>query len=114
MKNYRTLALRELFAQKMTSLLILTAIILSTMMTAAVGQSAGVLAAMRERQAIAIGGDRYATFVQLTEEQARFLEQDPRLSYAGRFVPLGDMELNDQLSLDLAEYWGDGSSASAG
>ena len=47
MKNYRTLALRELFAQKMTSLLILTAIILSTMMTAAVGQSAGVLAAMR-------------------------------------------------------------------
>lgn len=108
MKNYRTLALRELFAQKMTSLLILTAIILSTMMTAAVGQSAGVLAAMRERQAIAIGGDRYATFVQLTEEQARFLEQDPRLSYAGRFVPLGDMELNDQLSLDLAEYWGDG------
>ena len=108
MKNYRTLALRELFAQKMTSLLILTAIILSTMMTAAVGQSAGVLAAMREQQAIAIGGDRYATFVQLTEEQARFLEQDPRLSYAGRFVPLGDMELNDQLSLDLAEYWGDG------
>ncbi len=108
MKNYRTLALRELFAQKMTSLLILTAIILSTMMTAAVGQSAGVLAAMREQQAIAIGGDRYATFVQLTEEQAQFLEQDPRLSYAGRFVPLGDMELNDQLSLDLAEYWGDG------
>lgn len=43
MKNYRTLALRELFAQKMTSLLILTAIILSTMMTAAVGhcRSAG-------------------------------------------------------------------------
>ena len=29
MKNYRTLALRELFAQKMTSLLILTAIIRS-------------------------------------------------------------------------------------
>lgn len=108
MKRYHTLALRELFAQKMTSFLILTAIILSTMMTAAVGQSAGVLAAMREQQAIAIGGDRYATFVQLTEEQAQVLEQDPRLSYAGRFVPLGNMELNDQLSLDLAEYWGDG------
>ena len=108
MKHYHTLALRELFAQKMTSFLILIAIVLSTMMTAAVGQSAGVLAAMREQQAIAIGGDRYATFVQLTEEQAQFLEQDPQLSYAGRFVPLGDMELNDQLSLDLAEYWGDG------
>ena len=108
MKSYRTLALRELFAQKMTSFLIFTAIVLSTMMTAAVGQSAGVLAAMREQQAIAIGGNRYATFVQLTEEQTQVLEQDPRLSYAGRFVPLGDMELNDQLSLDLAEYWGDG------
>ena len=45
MKHYHTLALRELFAQKMTSFLILTAIVLSTMMTAAVGQSAGVLAA---------------------------------------------------------------------
>ncbi len=108
MKRYHTLALRELFAQKMTSFLILIAIVLSTMMTAAVGQSAGVLAAMREQQAIAIGGDRYATFVQLTEEQAQVLERDPRLSYAGRFVSLGDMELNDQLSLDLAEYWGDG------
>ena len=41
MKHYHTLALRELFAQKMTSFLILTAIVLSTMMTAAVGQSAG-------------------------------------------------------------------------
>ena len=32
MKRYHTLALRELFAQKMTSFLILTAIVLSTMM----------------------------------------------------------------------------------
>ena len=46
MKRYHTLALRELFAQKMTSFLILIAIVLSTMMTAAVGQSAGVLAAI--------------------------------------------------------------------
>ena len=49
MKRYHTLALRELFAQKMTSFLILIAMVLSTMMTAAVGQSAGVLAAMREQ-----------------------------------------------------------------
>ena len=34
MKHYHTLALRELFAQKMTSFLILIAIVLSTMMTA--------------------------------------------------------------------------------
>ena len=108
MKRYHTLAVREILDQKMTSFLILTAMILSAMMTAAAGQSAGVLAAMREQQAIAIGGNRYATFVQLTEEQARFLEQDPRLSYTGRFIALGKQELNNQLSLDLTEYWGEG------
>ncbi len=104
MKNYYTLAFREMTAQKLTSFLILIAVILSTTMTAAVGQSAGVLAAMRQQQAIAIGGDRHATFVQLTEEQVRILEQDPRLSYTGRFVALGELELNDQLGLGLEEY----------
>ena len=54
MKNYYTLAFREMTAQKLTSFLILIAVILSTTMTAAVGQSAGVLAAMRQQQAIAI------------------------------------------------------------
>ena len=105
MKNYCTLARKEVLSQKLTSFLILIAVILSTMMTTAVGQSAGVLSAMRQQQAIVIGGDRYATFVQLTEEKAQMLEKDPRLSYAGRFVPLGDQKLNDQLSLDLTEYW---------
>ena len=107
MKSYRTLALRELSAQKVTSFLILIAVILSTMMTAAVGQSAGVLAAMREQQAIALGGNRYSTFVQLTEEQAQALEGDSRLSYTGRYIPLGTMKLNDILSLSLTEYWDD-------
>ncbi len=107
MKSYLILARKEVLSQKLTSFLILTAVILSTMMTAAVGQSAGVLFAMRQQQAITIGGDRYATFVQLTEEQAQILEKDPRLSYTGRFIPLGDQKLNEQLSLDLAEYWED-------
>ena len=107
MKSYRTLALRELSAQKVTSFLILVAVILSTIMTAAVGQSVGVLAAMREQQAIAIGGNRYASFVQLTEEQAQTLEQDPRLSYTGRYINLGSMEINSILNLDISEYWDD-------
>lgn len=58
MKNYRILALRELSAQKLTAFLILTAVLLSTTMTAVVGQSVGVLSAMRIQQAAAIGGDR--------------------------------------------------------
>ena len=111
MKSYLTLALKEVISQKLTSFLILIAVILSTMMTTAAGQSVGVLSAMRQQQAVAIGGDRYATFVQLTEEKAQILENDSRLSYTGRFVPLGDQKLNDPLYQDLAEYWDGGISA---
>ena len=107
MKSYRILAWKEIMGQKV-SVLILIAVILSTFMTTAVGQSAGVLGAMRRQQAIAIGGDRYASFVQLTEEQAQVLERDPRLSYTGRYIQAGSMDLNDLLRLDLTEYWGDG------
>ncbi|MDE7478943.1 MAG: ABC transporter permease, partial [Lachnospiraceae bacterium] len=108
MKSYHTLAWKEILGQKVVSCLILIAIILSTVMTTAVGQSAGVLDAMRKQQAIAIGGDRYASFVQLTEEQAQILEKDDRLSYTGRYIQLGSMDLNALLRLDLVEYWGDG------
>jgi len=91
--------------QKVGSSLILIAVVLSTVMTTAVGQSVGVLDAMRRQQAVAIGGDRYASFVQLTGEQARAVEEDDRISYAGRSVQLGAMELNDLLKLNLEEYW---------
>lgn len=84
MKSYRTLALKELLSQKVTSILILIAVVLSTMMTTIVGQSIGVLSAMREQQAIAIGGNRYATFLQMNAEQLHALEQDERLSYVGK------------------------------
>ena len=84
MKSYRTLALKELLSQKVTSILILIAVVLSTMMTTIVGQSIGVLSAMREQQAIAIGGNRYATFLQMNADQLHALEQDERLSYVGK------------------------------
>lgn len=108
MRSYYSLAWKEIMGQKVVSALILLAVILSTVMTTAVGQSVGVLDAMRRQQAVAIGGDRYASLVQLTEEQARIVEEDARLSYAGRFIQLGSMELNDLLKLNLEEYWGDG------
>ena len=104
MKSYRTLAFKELLAQKMTSFLILAAIILSTAMTTVIGQSAGVLSAMRQQQAIALGGDRYATFVQMNEEQVEALQNDPRLSYTGVSVSLGTVELSRALHLDLIEF----------
>lgn len=107
MKSYHELAVKELLAQKTTSFLILAAIILSTAMTTVIGQSAGVLSAMRQQQAIALGGDRYATFVQMNEAQASALQNDPRLSYAGVSVSLGTVELSRALTLDLIEFRGD-------
>lgn len=99
MKSYRTLALKELLSQKVTSILILIAVVLSTMMTTIVGQSIGVLSAMREQQAIAIGGNRYATFLQMNADQLHALEQDERLSYVGKSIYMGSLELSPSLTL---------------
>lgn len=104
MKSYRTLAFKEIRAQKITSILILVAIILSTMMTTAVGQSVGILAAMREQQAVTIGGNSYATFIQMNEKQVKALQNDERLSYTGLSIILGTIELNSSLRLGLSEY----------
>jgi hypothetical protein len=67
MKSYRALSWKELRTQKVTSVLILIAVILSTMMTTVVGQSIGILNAMRCQQAAYLNGNRYATFHQLTK-----------------------------------------------
>lgn len=104
MKRYYVLALKELLTQRVTSILILLAIVLSTMMTAVIGQSMGVLSAMRQQQAIAIGGDRHAGFVQMNEEQVEILKQDPRLSFAGTYTVLGNMRLDNTLNLGLSEF----------
>lgn len=104
MKRYQALALRELLAQRVVSVLILLAVVLSTMMTAVLGQSMGVLSAMRQQQAIAIGGDRHAGFVQMNETQVEALRKDPRLSFVGSFVVLGSARLDNTLILGLSEF----------
>ena len=110
MKSFRTLAIKELLAQKVTSILILIAVVLSTMMTTIVGQSLGVLTAMREQQAIALGGNRYAPFLQMDADQLHAIQQDERLSYVGASIYLGSMELTSSLNLGLTEYQGDNAS----
>ena len=104
MKRDSALAWRELLAQRVTSVLILLAIVLSTMMTAVIGQSAGVLSAMRQQQAIAIGGDRHAGLVQMDRDQLAALQSDPRLSFVGSFVVLGSAKPDNTLSLGLSEF----------
>lgn len=103
-KHYYGLALKELFAQRVMSVLILLAIILSTMMTAVIGQSAGVLSAMRQQQAIALGGNRYATFAQQRTEAVETMKQDNRFSFVGTYLQLGSTKINSVLTLSLLEY----------
>ncbi len=110
MKTYRILAIKELLSQKVTSILLLIAVVLSTMMTTIVGQSIGVLNAMRKQQAIALGGNRYATFLQMDADQLHALSQDRRFSYVGASVDIGSLELTPSLSLGLTEYLADNAS----
>ncbi|MBA9084154.1 ABC-type antimicrobial peptide transport system permease subunit [Fontibacillus solani] len=112
MKSYRSLAWKELWAQKITSILILIAVILSTMMTTVIGQSIGILNAMQQSQAINLNGNRYATFHQMTEEQANKLSADSRLSFAERTLSIGTADIaNSKISILLREYLGNALSA---
>ena len=70
MKSYLSLARKELKAQRVTSILILIAVILSTVMTTVVGQSIGILQAMRVSQAASLNGDRYVTCLLYTSDAA--------------------------------------------
>ena len=104
MKSYLSLAWKELKTQRVTSILILLAIILSTVMTTVVGQSIGILQSMRINQAASLNGDRYVTFHQLSEEQTQYLSEDTRLTSVGS---LGNAALqNSGLTLYLREYCG--------
>ncbi len=107
MKSYLTLAWKELKAQKTTAILILAAVILSTIMTTVSGQSIGILQSMRIEQAAGLNGNRYATFHQLSREQAQALHEDTRLYDVGDLIFVGSMPLgNSSLSLYLREYHG--------
>lgn len=107
MKRYQALALKELLAQRVVSVLVLVAVVLSTMMTAVIGQSVGVLSAMRQQQAIAIGGNRHAGFVQMNEAQLEALGRDPRLAFVGPYIVVGNTRLDNTLNLGLSEFWED-------
>ncbi|WP_097015142.1 ABC transporter permease [Anaerocolumna aminovalerica] len=107
MKSYYSLAPKEIWTQKVTWVLVLIAITLSTMMTTVVGQSIGILDAMRGQQAAYLNGNRYATLHQLTKEQADALSNDSRLSYIGKVIAMGISDIpNSTISLQLREYEG--------
>lgn len=105
MRSYLNLAWKELKAQRVTAVLILIAVVLSTIMTTVTGQSIGILQSMRIEQAAGLNGDRYASFHQLTEEQSAALHGDDRLYDVGDILTIGSTELgNSGLTLFLREY----------
>lgn len=107
MKSYLFLAVKEIKAQKVMAVLILTAVILSCSMTTAIGQSLGILQTMRVKQASSLNGDRYATFHQLKEEQRRQLEADDRLYDVGSLINVGNTKFaGSSLTLFMREYLG--------
>ena len=108
MKSYLSLAWKELKAQRVTSILILIAVILSTVMTTVVGQSIGILQSMRVSQAASLNGNRYVTFHQLSQKQAQTLSEDSRLTNVGSLINVGYTDLkNSGLTLYLREYCGE-------
>ena len=105
MKSYLNFAWKELKAQKVTAVLILIAVIMSTVMTTVVGQSIGILQSMRIDQAAGLNGDRYATFYELAKEQAEALHRDQRLYDVGDWMTVGSAEIeNSGLTLFIREY----------
>lgn len=107
MKSYLSLAFKELKTQKVMAFLILTAVILSSIMTTAIGQSLGILQAMRIEQAASLNGDRYVTFHQISEAQRLQLENDSRLYDTGSLITVGSTTLgNSGLTLFTREYFG--------
>lgn len=105
MKSYYSFSWKEIKAQKVTSALILIAIILSTMMTTVVGQSIGILQALREQQASMLNGIRYASFHSLKENEKDSLLKEPDLSWAGANITIGISRMeNSGLNLQLREY----------
>lgn len=105
MRSYLTLAWKELKAQKIVAVLILAAVMMSTIMTTVAGQSIGILQSMRIQQAAGLNGNRYATFHQLDREQAQKLHEDDRLYDVGDIIFIGSAPLgNSSLLLYLREY----------
>lgn len=105
MKSYRSVALKEIWHQKLSSAFIVIALILSSAMTTAIGQSIGILDAMRVEQATVLNGDRYATFHQLDADTALAICKDEALSLAIPFITLSGEEIGGTgLNLYIREF----------
>ena len=105
MKSYLSLACREIKKQKLTTFLIIVAIIMSTAMTTVIGQSIGIMKNLMLEQARSLNGDRYVTFHDQVEQQVKQLKSKEGLLQVGAIKTLGTMKLKDTgISMFVREY----------
>lgn len=105
MRSYLSLAFKEITKQKLTTFLIVVAIIMSTAMTTVIGQSIGIMKNLMYEQARSLNGDRHVTFHELDEQKIEQLKSKVGLSQIGVVKPLGAMNIKDTgISMVVREY----------
>lgn len=105
MRSYLSLAFKEIRKQKLTTFLIVIAIIMSTAMTTVIGQSIGIMKNLMLEQASSLNGDRYVTFHELDEQQIERLKNKDGISQVGVVKALGVMNIkNTGISMIVREH----------
>lgn len=105
MQSYLSLAFKEIRKQKLTTLLIVVAIIMSTAMTTVIGQSIGIMKNLMLEQARSLNGDRYVTFHELDEQQIEQLKSKDGMSQVGVVKTPGVMNIKDTgISMIVREH----------
>jgi len=105
MRSYLSLAYKEVKKQKLTTFLIIVAIIMSTAMTTLIGQSIGIMKSLMLEQARSLNGDRHATFHELNEQQIEQLKSKEGLTQIGVIRTLGTMNIKDTgISMVIREH----------
>lgn len=95
MRSYLSLTFKEIRKQRLTTFLIVVAIILSTAMTTVIGQSIGIIKNLVIEQARSLNGDRQVTFHELDEQQVEQLKNKEAISQVGVVKTLGAMNIKD-------------------
>lgn len=109
MKHYLGYAVKELRSSRLTSALIIIAIVMSTIMTTVVAQSITTLQTLRAEQARYVNGDYHVTFNHLNQDQVHKLQADRRISNLGLYKSLGNSTIQDSgISASVLEYNTDG------
>lgn len=105
MQSYLSLALKEIRKQKLSTFLIVVAIIMSTAMTTVIGQSIGIMKNLMLEQARSLNGDRHVTLHELSEHQIEQLKNIDGISQVGVIKTLGTMNIEDTgISMVVREH----------